>query len=91
MQVWQVLASNVPSGSGWQYTVFGNSLVVACAQLTFSELVASPLATLLAQTHFGFNDSAKLTSDYVVLVHRSQVSSCAYPSLPPNSRLNRLP
>ena len=68
-----MLGSNVPSGSGWQYTLLGNSLVVACVKLAFGQLVAPPLATCLARIRFGSGHSTDLTSEYATRVHQSQV------------------
>ena len=70
----QVLASNAPSGSGWQYTLFDNSLVVTCVQMAFNQLVAPRLVAILAQIKFGINRSTDLTVEYVIDVYHSQAS-----------------
>ena len=67
-----MVASNVPSGSGWQYTLFSNSLVVTVVQMAFDELIAPRLVTILAKVKFGFKRSTDLSSEYVIRVYQSQ-------------------
>ena len=75
--LWQVVASNVPSGSGWQYTLFGNSLVVTCVQMAFDQLIAPRLVAILARVKFGFKRSTDLSSEYIIFVYQSQETNAA--------------
>ena len=67
-----MVASNVPSGSGWQYTLFSNSLVVTCVQMAFDKQIAPRLVAILARVKFGFKRSTDLSSEYIICVYQSQ-------------------
>jgi len=68
-----VLAANVPSGSGWYLTLWGNPLLVAAAKLSISQFLFPQATAALARIKYNIRGKVELTSDLATKVHNTQV------------------
>ena len=68
-----MLAANVPSGSGWDLTLIGNSLLVAAAKLSISQFLFPKATAALARIKYNIRGKVELTSELATKVHNTQV------------------
>eukprot|EP00656_Telonema_subtile_P004296 TRINITY_DN1194_c0_g1_i15.p1 TRINITY_DN1194_c0_g1~~TRINITY_DN1194_c0_g1_i15.p1 ORF type:complete len:1243 (-),score=233.02 TRINITY_DN1194_c0_g1_i15:64-3792(-) len=68
-----VLAQNVPAGSGFGYTVLGNSMVIAIVKTGFNSLVVPKAAAVLSKFKHGVQGAVSATSECVIGTYKTEV------------------
>ena len=68
-----MLASNVPSGDGWYYAIFGNPIFIAGGKLFLSQAMLPSLTARLSRVKYGVRGAVELRSKLAARLHSTQV------------------